>query len=705
MKATRNRKDADPPAISVTFPNNDYVLSRSEFIDRVKRFDLLTYKGYIDAPCAFDIETSSFLDDSGDKAACMYAWTFGICGYVTYGRTWGEYIGLLEDVARVLRVSDNRCLCVYVHNLGYEFEFIRKRFEWSEVFAVKQRKPLYARTKNGFEYRCSYLLSGYSLARLATHVRCIETAKKTGDLDYDLIRHSETPLTIEEWGYCFEDCRIVQAYINDLIADEGHISLIPRTKTGYVRRTVRRATVGRDAEDGIGYRDMLSKLTIEPDEYYMLKRAFQGGFTHASAFHSGVTLEHVGSRDIASSYPTVMICERFPMSKGEYHRVISREDFEDCLALYCCIFDVTFYDLKPKLHFEHPLSASRCFALDKPVKDNGRIVSAERAYTTITDVDFNIIREYYDFSGAEIGDMYRYRRGYLPPEFVSCVLDLFQAKTSLKGVDGAEVEYMQSKEQLNSCYGMCVTDPVRDVFDLDGFGNWKAPAKPDTASMLDKYNKARERFLFYPWGVYVTAYARRNLFAAVTAMGNDYVYSDTDSVKFMNPDKHTNFFESYNDWIFERCVGALRDNGLSGRLPCALTSKGEVKRLGVFESEGVYDRFKTLGAKRYLVEKDGKRLLTVAGLNKQIARDYLEERFGENIFDGFSDGLYIPPGKTGKQTHTYLDYEQSGILTDYLGNPAPYHELSSIHLSEADYSLGLGEDYRAYLLGYYDERL
>ena len=686
-------------------PASDYVLTRSDFIAKVKSFELHSYKGYVDVSSAFDIETSSFYDEQGDKAACMYVWTFGLRGYVTYGRTWGEFIGLLTEVCEVLRVSDSRRLCVYVHNLGYEFEFIRKRFEWSEVFAVRQRKPLYARTIDGVEFRCSYLLSGYSLARLAGHVRCIEAEKKTGDLDYGLIRHSETPLTVEEWGYCFEDCRIVMAYITDLINDEGHISLVPRTKTGYVRRTVRRATVGREAKDGIGYREMLSRLTLEPPEYLMLKQAFQGGFTHASAYHSNTVLERVGSFDIASSYPTVMICERFPMSKGERHIVESDEDFEESLELYCCVFEATFYDLKPRLHHEHPLSSARCWALGGALKDNGRVVSADYAGTTITEVDFQIISEYYEFSEVEIGEMYRYRRGYLPPEFVSCVLDLFESKTSLKGVEGSEVEYMQSKEQLNSCYGMCVTDPVRDVFGVDGTGDWKQPEKPDLVEMLDKYNKARERFLFYVWGVYVTAYSRRNLFSAISALGNDYVYSDTDSVKFLHPEEHMDFFDQYNEWIVERCGAALRENGLSGRAPSAITAKGETKYLGVFENEGVYDRFKTLGAKRYLVERGGEYVLTVAGLNKQVARDYLEERFGDRIFEGFSDGLYIPSGKTGKQTHTYLDYEQSGALRDYLGNLGFYHELSSIHLSDADYSLGLGEEYKALLLGFYDERL
>ena len=48
--------------------------------------------------------------------------------------------------------------------------------------------------------------------------------------------------------------------------------------------------------------------------------------------------------------------------------------------------------------------------------------------------------------------------------------------------------------------------------------------------------------------------------------------------------------------------------------------------------EGYYERFKTLGAKRYMVQKDGKVNITVSGLNKKIAVPYLQQKFGDNIF-------------------------------------------------------------------------
>ena len=65
----------------------------------------------------------------------------------------------------------------------------------------------------------------------------------------------------------------------------------------------------------------------------------------------------------------------------------------------------------------------------------------------------------------------------------------------------------------------------------------------------------------------------------------------------------------------------------------------------------------------------------------------------------FSDGMFIPPEHTGKNTHTYLDFEQQGWVTDYLGNVNEYHEMSSIHLEACEYELSMTRDFLDFLMG------
>ena len=272
-------------------------------------------------------------------------------------------------------------------------------------------------------------------------------------------------------------------------------------------------------------------------------------------------------------------------------------------------------------------------------------------------------------------------------------MELYQKKTELKGVEGKEVEYLLSKGMLNSVYGMMVTDIVRD--NIIYTDDWEIE-EVNKEEEIQKYNNKRSRFLFYSWGVWVTAYARRNLWLGILELKDDYVYSDTDSVKFLNYEKHKDFFDKYNEWIVEKQKLTLKYYNLDEKLLYPKTKKGEVKLCGVWDFEGKYTRFKTLGAKRYLYEEDGELYLTVAGLSKRNGIEYMKEKCNYDntkVFEMFDDNLYIPADKTGKNTHTYIDSEKTYEVVDYLGNKNIETSLSSVHLEKADYTLSISEFY------------
>src|SRR5699024_458874 len=129
---------------------------------------------------------------------------------------------------------------------------------------------------------------------------------------------------------------------------------------------------------------------------------------------------------------------------------------------------------------------------------------------------------------------------------------------------------------------------------------------------IEKYNGSKNRFLYYAWGIWVTAYARRNLWTGILAVGEDYIYSDTDSIKALNYDKHSPYVEAYNKNVLNKLYKMCDELGFDPELLTPKTVKGEVKPLGIWEFEGNYNRFKTLGAKRYLVQEGDKYSLTVA---------------------------------------------------------------------------------------------
>ena len=142
------------------------------------------------------------------------------------------------------------------------------------------------------------------------------------------------------------------------------------------------------------------------------------------------------------------------------------------------------------------------------------------------------------------------------------------------------------------------------------------------------------------------------------------------------------------------------------------TIDGKEKIIGVWDDETLdgekytYYKFKTLGAKRYMVLNKKGYSLTVSGVNKKIAIPYLLNKYGDDIMKRFEDGLIIPKGFTGKNVHTYIDEETSGTITDYLGNRGDYHELSSVHLEETSYELSISREFVEYLMdikSYYGE--
>lgn len=226
------------------------MISRSDFLQQVSQLTIpqvTTNKRvkYYNIPAAFDIETSSFYQDGivipENKRAIMYIWMFGIGDLVTYGRTWEEFDVFLQGLNIVLDLHENRRLLVFVHNLPYEWQFMRKHFDWSTVFFLEDRKPVKARL-GGIEFRCSLKLSGgKSLAKVGKDLQHHKLEKKVGDLDYNLIRSPITPLTEKELGYCEYDIRVVNAYISEKIEQDGDITRIPLTNTGYVREYCRKA--------------------------------------------------------------------------------------------------------------------------------------------------------------------------------------------------------------------------------------------------------------------------------------------------------------------------------------------------------------------------------------------------------------------------------------------------------------------------------
>lgn len=407
----------------------------------------------------FDMQSPQRKEHINTKRSIMYVWQFGINGHCIIGRTWEQFLILMSKLNEGLKLSDELKLIVYCHNLSMEFQYIRKLLQWNKVFSIDTRKPVYADCTLGIEFRCSYILTNYSLNDLAGQLHKYEVKKLTGDLDYTELRHPMTPLTDKELQYCINDVLVVMAYIQEQIEIERKIFRIPLTCTGYCRRYVRKACLYGDdfkkwRKQYHHYKYYMNNLQITGiEEYNQLQRAFQGGFTHTAFRWWGLVVSDVDSIDFTSSYPYALLSEkRYPMSSAKEVTPANTAEFEYYLKHYCCLFDLKLYDVKPKFEYENYISASKCWIKKNATENNGRIYTADELIITVTEVDLEIIDRDYYYSKREIANMKIYKRGYLPKEIILAIQKLYADKTTLKGVIGKETEYQVSKGLLNSVY-------------------------------------------------------------------------------------------------------------------------------------------------------------------------------------------------------------------------------------------------------------
>ena len=308
------------------------ILKRYGTIDREKRKK--NSRRYRNVICAFDIETTRLKDI---EQSFMYIWQLQIGDDVTVvGRYWNEYLDILDQIRNVL---DDEWLVIYVHNLSYEFAFLKGiyRFSEDEVFAVESRKVLKCEMYGCFEYRCSYMLTNMTLDRFLKKYD-VENKKLTGQFDYSKIRYPWSPLSADELAYCINDVKgLVQALTKQMRSDGDDLQSIVLTSTGYVRRDVKKAM---SRFNHLELQDMLPDV----DVYMLLREAFRGGDTLSNRWNTDEIIENVKSVDITSSYPASMMMERYPMTK------FYQEDVDDFERLYkggnhALLFRVAFYDL------------------------------------------------------------------------------------------------------------------------------------------------------------------------------------------------------------------------------------------------------------------------------------------------------------------------------------------------------------------------
>lgn len=598
----------------------------------------------------------------------MYIAQFAIGQDVIVARRWEEVQYIFEEISRYYNTSRNKRFVVYVHNLGFEFQFIRNFFEWEEVFAVKKRVPVKALTVDGIEFRCSWKLTNMSLARFCEKTPNVLHKKQSGeDFDYSKIRTPDDELTDMEYYYCACDVLGLHEAIDTLLLEDS-LASIPMTSTGYVRRDCRKAVLSNPSN-----RDLIKECYIDSFLYTLLRTARRGGDCAASDVYSSHIISNVDSYDIKSSYPYVMEVMQYPM--GQWRPDSGKVLLEDrCYLMVIELFDICVKDI----NIIGYIPFSKCTNKRKYVNCNGRIIKADYVKMVITEVDYKIIQDRYSIGDVNICASFSCRKGFLPVELRKEIMHYYQLKTDLDGVDS--YLYMKSKNKLNAIFGMMLTDITNSDIVYDG--EWKEE-QPDVNKQLESYFNSRKSFLAYQWGVWVVAYARYRLHEVYMNIYNYAIYCDTDSWKVKQ-----GYRKEYFDCINSAIIQKAEDYDIK---PYAFKKDGSKEYLGVWEFEGTYDKFITLGAKKYCTEKKGKCSVTVSGLSKERGAAYLDSIGGIEMF---KDSTTFPVKHSGRTVMTYDDTPDIYKLTV---NGSTFTTSSSVACHDTTYTLDRSSEYIALL--------
>lgn len=669
-----------------------------DILDKLKQYPILkkkpkakkhsaAFRNIIDVVTAFDIETTTIhlplvAGQKQNSHAFMYVWQFQLDDVTIMGRTWEECFSLFKSLADACLVIQREqglatipLLIIWVHNLAYEFTFLSGIYPFvnDECFFRDVRKPIYCRMYECLEFRCSYIQTNMSLSHLTKQMK-VEEKLSGQKYNYNKIRYPSTPLSEYEKAYCARDVQSLVECMRVKMRNDGDtLQTIPLTSTGYVRRDCIAAIAPL-------YMNIKDILPSEP-EYRLLRKAFRGGNTHASRKSSGKILRNVYSYDMSSCYPAQQLTKKFPMSPWKFiddRNVYNRVEMMIGLG-YAVVGLYQFRKLRLKRRVTIPyLSLARTQSYGFML-DNGRILEADYCEVALTEVDMQIVLNQYTFDAVQIDSAMVAQKHYLPDEYREVIKRYYRNKTMLKGTTDPEelYQYAKSKEKLNGIYGMSAQDPIHaDIKYEDGFY-----IRSDYDSVeVEKVLKSAK--FPYSWGVYTTAYARAALQEAIDIADQNMVYCDTDSVKVTGKlDLNT---------LNKKRQKLAEDQGAYADDP-----NGNRHYMGVFELDGIYDRFVTCGAKRYAYEANGHLSITVSGVSKAVNEETGVPFAVEELkcLENFKEGFIW--SKAAGTMAVYNDDDNFDLVDDETGEII--HIGKNVALIPTTYEMTYAQDYKRLL--------
>lgn len=687
-------------------------------------------------------------DDNSWIVDSCFCYTFQVSAgpehYAIY-RTVGELMEFFKALNAVLYDNDfqaklegrppAKCF-VWVANLAHEWSFLKnyfaKQFDIKRCFAKSPRDVLYV-DFGSFMLRECIGLFGHSLADIAKNWTA--TQKLKGDLDYDLVRTWETPLTDTERQYCINDVIILSemhaAVLAAYMQDNGGV-ILPNTQGGFVRMKIKEEI--RNDESITKKRESYNKWVKENrkcktnlqylcrknknlfvDEYqWSICRnyGFVGGLCGSNIDYAGHTQHNVQCVDLESDYPAQLLHKKFPAGGLKKAHKIMWDDLLDgttkkpffMLALVKKMDSASHHATFSKhkvLNLVNPEFEKAYGAPKNKIIYNGKIRRIENAVVLINDVDlrsYSYVYKTFNYTPISIYVFDRYEP--IPPYLSKCIIDAYIAKTKLKREGKKDtVEYTDAKVIVNSMYGVLATRSA-EMFDVFGEDGLFEPSKPWCYDDMT-YNTWLNPYIAF----WCTSYARQILMYFIGKFPDKIIQYDTDSLYYIREKSEAlqAEIEKYNDMIRLHNEKLFHDN----------PNKDMLTNLGTWDFDSVYVNFLPMGAKKYIKQDTEHGIQTViAGLPKysipaEIANEHIDKPFTYyNSLQKYIDTDYtlntiiIKHYYSNKFASVFDDCDSDYFdeIEDYQGNTARQRMGSYHAIVPIDFTLAMHIDYLTEIL-------
>lgn len=536
---------------------------------------------------ACDFETNNYEED------CR-VWSWG--AYDIYadeyrcGKTIHEWIKWVFESNKT----------IYFHNLKFDGSFI---IDWclKNGFAVtteKKMPKMSLRTmisdmgqwykielqgrKNRVIIKDSFKILSSSLENLA---KSLHLDIQKGGIDYERYREVGYEPTEEEKRYQYEDCYILAKSLRPVL-DKGMTKL---TAGSNALSYYKKQQFGGEKK----FRELFPELSKEEDEW--IRKAYRGGVSMVKMGCEGKEYNEGVVYDINSMYPWAMHSpNEYPVGRPKWG--IGEPPTDKLWIAKVWILATVKEGHPPTIQ----LKKSR---YDVGIEYAQEIPGEE---LFLTNLDFELIKENYNIEDILWYEFCEFEKK--SGLFDSYIDEFYELKAKSKKEKNYS-ETIRSKLYLNSLYGKFATRIK---------GRSKIPKLGENGCVKYEAGDLEDREgVYLPVGVFVTAYARRKLFCAITENYNRFLYCDTDSIHL----------EGY-----EHPPGLEVDS----------------YKLGAFKEEMKFDKAKYIRAKLYM-ERDretGEVVVTGAGMGKEPKKQVTFENFRIGATYGGNLKAKIVPGGT-----------------------------------------------------------